>query len=140
MKTINKTGIITTDTYLNHNTGQGHPERADRVTVIIDHLKNFKSQNLIWEKPKKFDHRYLQLAHDKNYLNDVKESFPLQGLNFCVGSNSITCSTPRMSLGALTFSIIILLKANSTVANSDRCSCVRRSPNLCCQYLTYQGV
>ena len=28
-----KTGIITTDTYLNHNTGQGHPERADRVTV-----------------------------------------------------------------------------------------------------------
>ena len=35
-----KTGIITTDTYLNHNTGQGHPERADRVTVVIDHLKN----------------------------------------------------------------------------------------------------
>ena len=36
-----KTGIITTDTYLNHNTGQGHPERADRVTVVIDHLKKF---------------------------------------------------------------------------------------------------
>ena len=34
-----KTGIITTDTYLNHNTGHGHPERADRVTVVIDHLK-----------------------------------------------------------------------------------------------------
>ena len=34
-----KTGLITTDTYLNHDTGQGHPERADRVTVIIDHLK-----------------------------------------------------------------------------------------------------
>ena len=28
-----KTGIITTDTYLNHNTGQGHPERADRVKI-----------------------------------------------------------------------------------------------------------
>ena len=34
-----KTGIITTDTYLDHDTGQGHPERADRVTVVIDHLK-----------------------------------------------------------------------------------------------------
>ena len=34
-----KTGLVTTDTYLNHNTGQGHPERADRVTVVIDHLK-----------------------------------------------------------------------------------------------------
>ena len=38
-----KTGIITTDTYLNHDTGQGHPERADRVTVVIDHLKKLKS-------------------------------------------------------------------------------------------------
>ena len=85
-----KTGIITTDTYLNHNTGQGHPERADRVTVIIDHLKNFKSQNLIWKKSKKFDHRYLQLAHDKNYLNDVKESFPLQGLNFLDGDTILS--------------------------------------------------
>ena len=34
-----KTGIITTDTYLNHNTGQGHPENADRVSVIIENLK-----------------------------------------------------------------------------------------------------
>ena len=42
-----KTGIITTDTYLNHNTGQGHPERADRVTVVIDHLKKIKYKNLI---------------------------------------------------------------------------------------------
>ena len=41
-----KTGIITTDTYLNHDTGQGHPERADRVTVVIDHLKKIKSLDL----------------------------------------------------------------------------------------------
>ena len=31
-----KTAILTTDTYLDHHTGQGHPERADRVTVVID--------------------------------------------------------------------------------------------------------
>ena len=35
-----KTGIITTDTYLNHNTGEGHPERADRVSAIIDNRKH----------------------------------------------------------------------------------------------------
>ena len=34
-----KTAIITTDTYLNHNTGQGHPESADRVSVVIENLK-----------------------------------------------------------------------------------------------------
>ena len=65
-----KTGIITTDTYLNHHTGQGHPERADRVTVIINHLKKEKSKDLIWKKTKKFDSKYLQFTHDKNYLNN----------------------------------------------------------------------
>ena len=34
-----KTGVITTDTYLGHDTGHGHPEKADRVTVVIEHLK-----------------------------------------------------------------------------------------------------
>ena len=37
-----KTGIITTDTYLNHDTGQGHPERADRVSVVVENLKKQK--------------------------------------------------------------------------------------------------
>jgi|TARA_B110000438_G_scaffold236372_1_gene233439 acetoin utilization deacetylase AcuC-like enzyme len=85
-----KTGIITTDTYLNHNTGQGHPEKADRVTVVIDHLKKLKSKNLVWKKPKKFDLKYLQLAHDKDYLNNVKDSFPTQGFNFLDGDTILS--------------------------------------------------
>ena len=31
-----KTGLITSDTYKNHNTGNGHPEKIDRVPAIID--------------------------------------------------------------------------------------------------------
>ena len=85
-----KTGIITTDTYLNHDTGQGHPERPDRVTVVIDHLKKIKSNNLIWKKPKKFDPKYLEYAHDKNYLDNVNDSFPKQGLNFLDGDTIIS--------------------------------------------------
>ena len=37
-----KTGIITSDSYLNHDTGQGHPERADRVSIVIENLKKNK--------------------------------------------------------------------------------------------------
>ena len=51
-----KTAIITTDTFLNHDTGLGHPERANRVSVIVDNLKKFKKQ-LIWKKPTKFDRK-----------------------------------------------------------------------------------
>ena len=75
---------------MNHNTGQGHPERADRVTVVIDHLKKLKSKNLIWKKPAKFDLKYLEFAHDKNYLNNVTESFPKQGLNFLDGDTIVS--------------------------------------------------
>ena len=85
-----KTGVITTNSYLNHDTGQGHPERADRVTVIIDHLKKLNSKNLIWKKPTKFDLKYLQLTHSKEYLNNVENSFPTQGLNFLDGDTILS--------------------------------------------------
>ena len=77
-----KTGIITTDTYKNHNTGQGHPERPDRVTIVIDHLKKLKLKNLIWKRAKKFNPKYLEYAHDKNYLDNISDSFPKHGVNF----------------------------------------------------------
>jgi|TARA_B100001964_G_scaffold244079_1_gene324158 acetoin utilization deacetylase AcuC-like enzyme len=85
-----KTCILTTNTYLNHITGQGHPEKPDRVTVIIDHLKKINLKNLIWNKPTKFDLKYLELAHDKNYLNNVENSFPKQGLNFLDGDTIVS--------------------------------------------------
>ena len=50
-----KTGLIITDTYQNHNTGDGHPEKIDRVTAIIDNLKKLDNKSLIWKKPSKFD-------------------------------------------------------------------------------------
>ena len=65
-----KTGIITTDTYLDHDTGQGHPERADRVTVVIDHLKKVKSKNLIWKKyikPMDAEHTKRMIEITKKY-------------------------------------------------------------------------
>ena len=66
-----KTGIITTDTYLNHNTGQGHPENADRVSVIIENLKKIRNKNFVWKKPKKVDSKYLKNTHNSNYISEI---------------------------------------------------------------------
>jgi acetoin utilization deacetylase AcuC-like enzyme len=103
-----KTGIITTDTYLNHDTGTEHPERADRVTVVIDHLKKLKSKKLIWKKPTKFNLKYLQLAHDKDYLNNVKDSFPKQGFNFLDGDTILSPGSKEATADAVG-SIIIAI-------------------------------
>ena len=77
-----KTGLITSDTYKNHNTGNGHPEKIDRVTAIIDNFKKVDNKNLIWKKPNKFDEFFLNKTHSIDYINHVKQSFPIKGLVF----------------------------------------------------------
>jgi len=96
-----KTGIITTDTYLDHNTGQGHPERADRVSAIIESLKKFKNKNLIWKKPSTFDRKLLEITHDNNYVNQVEKSFPEKGLVFLDGDTIVSPGSKQATLDAV---------------------------------------
>ena len=85
-----KTGLITTKSYQNHNTGNGHPEKIDRVTVVIDNFKKKKNKNLIWQKPKNFDQSYLIKTHSKDYLEYVNNSFPKNGLSFLDGDTIVS--------------------------------------------------
>ena len=110
-----KTGIITTNTYLNHETGKDHPEKADRVTIIIDHLRKLKSKKLIWKKPVKFDYKYLQLAHDKDFLKNVDDAFPTQGVNFLDGDTILSPGSKEATKDAVG-SIIVAIDG---VMNKD---------------------
>ncbi len=85
-----KTGLITSDTYKNHNTGNGHPEKIDRVTAIIDNFKKVDNKNLIWKKPNKFDEFFLNKTHSIEYINHVKKSFPKKGLVFLDGDTIVS--------------------------------------------------
>ena len=85
-----KTGLITSDTYQNHNTGDGHPEKIDRVTVIIDNFKKLDNKNLVWKKPSKFDRSLLKITHNSDYVNFVEKSFPEKGLSFLDGDTIIS--------------------------------------------------
>jgi acetoin utilization deacetylase AcuC-like enzyme len=85
-----KTGLITSDTYKNHNTGNGHPEKIDRVTAIIDNFKKVDNKNLIWKKPNKFDEIFLNKTHSIEYINHVKQSFPKKGLVFLDGDTIVS--------------------------------------------------
>ena len=85
-----KTGLIISNTYQNHNTGDGHPEKIDRVTAIIDNFKKLNNKNLIWKKPSKFKREFLENTHNKNYINFVEKSFPEKGLSFLDGDTIIS--------------------------------------------------
>ena len=85
-----KTGLITSDTYLNHNTGEGHPEKTDRVTAVIDNFKKLDNKNLIWKKPTEFDQSFLINTHSLEYINQVTSSFPTKGLTFLDGDTVVS--------------------------------------------------
>ena len=85
-----KTGLITSDTYQNHNTGEGHPEKIDRVTAVIDNFKRLDNKNLIWKKPAKFDQSFLINTHSPKYIDLVSKSFPENGLAFLDGDTVVS--------------------------------------------------
>ena len=85
-----KTGLITSDTYQNHNTGEGHPEKIDRVTAVIENFKKLDNKNLIWKKPSNFDHNLLIKTHSSEYIKQVQRSFPESGFNFLDGDTIVS--------------------------------------------------
>ena len=85
-----KTGLITSDTYQNHNTGDGHPEKIDRVRVILDNFKKLQNKNLIWKKPSKFNRSLLEITHNSDYIKFVEKSFPEKGLSFLDGDTIVS--------------------------------------------------
>jgi len=96
-----KTGLITSNTYQNHNTGDGHPEKIDRVTAIIDNLKKLNKKNLIWKKPSKYKRELLENTHNKNYINFVEKSFPEKGLSFLDGDTIISPGSKEATADAV---------------------------------------
>ena len=84
------TCLVTSDTYQNHNTGEGHPEKIDRVTAVIDNFKKLDNKNLIWKKPTNFDLDLLIKTHSLDYINQVQKSFPQNGFNFLDGDTVVS--------------------------------------------------
>ena len=85
-----KTGLITSDTYQNHNTGEGHPEKIDRVTAVIENFKKLDNKNLVWKKPSNFEQSILIKTHTKDYIKQVNLSFPKSGLKFLDGDTVVS--------------------------------------------------
>ena len=96
-----KTGLITSNTYQNHNTGDGHPEKIDRVTAIIDNFKKLNNKNLIWKKPSKFKRELLENTHNKDYISFVEKSFPEKGLSFLDGDTVISPGSKEATADAV---------------------------------------
>ena len=82
------TAIINSDSYEKHDTGNGHPEQPKRIVVIKEKLK--KRSDIIWEKPDNVPDDILAMTHSKEYIENLKVSFPKKGLKFLDGDTVIS--------------------------------------------------
>ena len=85
-----KTGLITSDTYQDHDTGPGHPEQIARVSVIIENFKKYNNKNILWKKPSIITDDIIKDTHDPNYVDLVKNSFPNKGFSSLDGDTIIS--------------------------------------------------
>ena len=96
-----KTGLVTSDTYQNHNTGEGHPEKIDRVTAEIDNFKKIDNKELIWKKQTKFDQSFLTNTHSSKYIDLVSKSFPKTGLTYLDGDTVVSPGSKKATQDAV---------------------------------------
>ena len=96
-----KTGLITSDTSQNHDTGPGHPEQIARVSVIVENFKKLNNKNLIWKKPSKVSDDILLTTHDSDYINFVKNSFPKKGFSSLDGDTIISPGSKEATYDAV---------------------------------------
>ncbi|WP_457644159.1 histone deacetylase family protein [Persephonella sp.] len=69
---MRKVGYIYDPVYLKHDTGEGHPERPERVSSIDNHLKELK-RDLIEIKPRKATAKEITLVHDTYYPQEIMD-------------------------------------------------------------------
>ncbi len=95
-----KTGLITSDTYQDHDTGPGHPEQIARVTVINENLKKLNNKNILWKKPSIITDDIVKDTHDNSYFNLVKNSFPTKGFSSLDGDTIICPGSKKATFDA----------------------------------------
>ena len=95
-----KTGLISSDTFQNHDTGPGHPEQISRVTVIIENLKKFNNKNILWKKPSIISDEIIKDVHDTKYINLIKNSIPTKGFSSLDGDTIISPGSKNATFDA----------------------------------------
>lgn len=96
-----QTGFFTTKSYIEHQTGNGHPECSDRVSAIISTIKKKNPSGLKIIDTPKLNQDVIRLAHSNEYINFVNTSFPQTGLKFLDADTIISPGSNKASLDAV---------------------------------------
>ncbi|ACO03214.1 MAG TPA: histone deacetylase [Persephonella sp.] len=69
---MRKVGYIYDPVYLKHDTGEGHPERPERVSTIDSYIDEIK-KDLVEIKPRRASAKEITLVHDTYYPQEIMD-------------------------------------------------------------------
>ena len=95
-----KTGLVTSDTFENHDTGPGHPEQIARISVINENFKKLNNPNILWKKPSIISDEIIKNTHDAKYVDLVKKSFPSKGFSSLDGDTILSPGSKEATFDA----------------------------------------
>ena len=79
---MHKTAIVTDRRYLKHFAGRSHPERPDRLAVMIEMAESLKRPELRMVTPREATLDEIALCHDPDYIASVERTAHLERFDF----------------------------------------------------------
>ncbi len=77
-----KTALITDRHYLDHFPGRGHPERPERLKVLIDMAEGLHRSGLVRHTPREATVAEIELCHDPRYVSQVRQTADRDSYDF----------------------------------------------------------
>ena len=82
---MGKTGLVYHPHFLEHDTGQYHPESPERLRAIFEGLKSSAQWDHLHhlnlpEKPRKDLIHWIERAHRPSHIHHLESNQPIQGL------------------------------------------------------------
>jgi len=119
-----KIAVLYDDEFILHNTGPNHPENPDRLSSVINFLKNDSKlqPNLIWPTFGYASTEVISLVHSKEYIHLVKrESEKLAESNTKLSTGDTVISkhsyqVARKSVGAITEGVDQMMQGKASSA------------------------
>ncbi|RPI92966.1 MAG: histone deacetylase, partial [Spirochaetales bacterium] len=97
-----KTAFLYDDVFLEHETGDGHPERAERLRTILRRLEaGGYLDRLITVPIRTADDRHLELIHKKEYIERVRRGIESGEEFFDSVDNTVCTRTYHVALSAV---------------------------------------
>ena len=85
--------LVSQPNFADHQTPQGHPERADRIRAIEEALSRSRFDNLLRRDATSGDLMLAELVHDARYMAKLRDARPAEGIGQLDGDTFISAAS-----------------------------------------------